>query len=672
MRARQKRRASVKPSSCHAPYRRADHRPFAHRRRRSVYLSTVPKEQPTPNDRGRRCRSPPAAMRIKPLLIASAALARRTSGDRAAGRAPHRAGNDARRPALRRRRRPGSRPPPFCQRPPVSGGGGRKRRRGVEQYRSCRRRSASGRISRLRAPRSVGGRALDPRPVGLGDDPWGGASGAFLSTLMRRMDTPLASRWAHIALRDALLAKARAPRDVNPVDWVAERAWLLLRMGEADAARMLVAEVDTDRFTPKMVQVAVQSALASADPPALCPIEDGIRKYDPKHSRRWSRRCARRWPASRKRASAQIDDARRHGRIGGIDLALAEKVVGAGADTGRAVTIEWEPVDQPDRLALRPRHATGMMPPDRLLKRASPQTARVPGAGAAADAAAAARIGADRCRPRRLFLAVDGRPLFGDLRFDRSGRPCRAPTPGSCARRSSARTRPPGRRHPPPARWRQGPLQKEASAGTGGARGDADRARSRAARRCAGPHLGDARRRLRPCRRALGARRAPDGRRQCRPMLGDARAWRARRRQCRHRVRPDRQLHRPRQEPRTSCAARCSLPGLPALAGSAPTPPIRSIAATASASGGPTSWTRMIDAAAGRGQGGTVLVLTGTGFQTPSLERVPAGPHVPCDLRPQTHRPGLHRADDRGGGPVTDVTVADVTGTERWSTASST
>ena len=38
--------------------------------------------------------------------------------------------------------------------------------------------------------------------------------------------------------------------------------------------------VDTDRFTPKMVQVAVQAALATADPPALCPIESGISKYD--------------------------------------------------------------------------------------------------------------------------------------------------------------------------------------------------------------------------------------------------------------------------------------------------------------------------------------------------------------------------------------------------------
>jgi hypothetical protein len=37
-----------------------------------------------------------------------------------------------------------------------------------------------------------------------------------------------------------------------------------------------------------------------------------------------------------------------------------------------------------------------------------------------------------------------------------------------------------------------------------------------------------------------------------------------------------------------------------------------------------TSWTNMIDAAAARGQPGTVLVLTGTGFQTPAFERVPA------------------------------------------------
>ena len=36
------------------------------------------------------------------------------------------------------------------------------------------------------------------------------------------------------------------------------------------------------------------------------------------------------------------------------------------------------------------------------------------------------------------------------------------------------------------------------------------------------------------------------------------------------------------------------------------------------------NWTRLIDAAAARGQGGTVLVMTGTALQTPSFRDVPA------------------------------------------------
>lgn len=212
---------------------------------------------------------------------------------------------------------------------------------------------------------------LDPAAAGLGENPWGGASGAFLSALMRRMDTPIASRWAHIALRDALLAKARAPRDVNPIDWVAERSWLLLRMGEADAARMLVDGVDTDRFTPKMVQVGVQSALANADTAALCPLETGIRKYDPAIHQLVQAMCAA-LAGDPDSASAQIDDARRHGKIGGIDLGLAEKVVGA-AGTGRAATIEWDPVDSLTAWRFGLSAATGMLPPARLLDSASTQ-----------------------------------------------------------------------------------------------------------------------------------------------------------------------------------------------------------------------------------------------------------------------------------------------------------
>ena len=97
--------------------------------------------------------------------------------------------------------------------------------------------------------------------------------------------------------------------------------------------------------------------------------------------------------------------------------------------------------------------------------------------------------------------------------------------------------------------------------------------------------------------------------------------------------------------------------------------PNSSTAATASASATRRSWTRMIDGAAARGQAGTVLVLTGTGFQTPSFEQVPVVAPLSCGRRAQAHRTGLHRADDRRRGALPDVTDGRP---RRWSIASST
>lgn len=225
--------------------------------------------------------------------------------------------------------------------------------------------------SARRDPRFAG--TLDPEAVGIGNRPWGAASGKALEILMRRMDTPLASRWAHIGLRNALLAKAPGPNDVNPADWAAERAWLLLRLGDADAARLLVASVDTDRFTPKMHQVALQSALASSDPSAMCPLEPGLAKLEPRVVAMVTAICAS-LSGEEERAAADIEAARRRGRVSAIDLALADKVVGAGAETSRAVTIEWEPVDRLNSWRYGLATATGMMPPDRLINSSTLQT----------------------------------------------------------------------------------------------------------------------------------------------------------------------------------------------------------------------------------------------------------------------------------------------------------
>ena len=214
--------------------------------------------------------------------------------------------------------------------------------------------------------------ALDPARAGLGSEPWGQASGVFLSTLMRRTDTPVASRWAHIAIRNGLLASARAPEGVNPVDWAAERAWLLLRLGEADAARLVVSSVDSDRFTPKMAQVALQTALANSDPLGMCPVSGKLGKVEPRVVTLVQAICSA-LNGEPESASAQIDSARRRGPLGGIDLALAQKVAGAASDTGTAATIEWEPVDSLTAWRYGLATATGMSPPERLIDSASPQ-----------------------------------------------------------------------------------------------------------------------------------------------------------------------------------------------------------------------------------------------------------------------------------------------------------
>ena len=214
---------------------------------------------------------------------------------------------------------------------------------------------------------------IDVEAAGVGARPWGAASGKMLQILMRRMETPLASRWAQIAVRNALLAKVPAPGDLSPSDWAAERSWLLLRLGEADAARLLIAAVDSDRFTPKMRQIALQSALASSDPSAMCSLETGLSKVEPRFAPLVTAICAS-LSGEAERAAADIEAARRRGRINAIDLSLADKVVGAGAETARAVTIEWEPVTQLGSWRYGLSTATAMMPPERLIRASSVQT----------------------------------------------------------------------------------------------------------------------------------------------------------------------------------------------------------------------------------------------------------------------------------------------------------
>lgn len=219
-----------------------------------------------------------------------------------------------------------------------------------------------------RDPDRVG--ILGPEHGALGEAAWGQTHGRLLTTLLRRMDAPLPSRWGQILLRRALLSPAPTPRGLNPVDWVAERAWLLLRMGDADGARLLVAGVDTDRFTPKMAQVALETALATADPAGLCPLVD-------------MRAAERRRPLIQPicaaltgapgNASTQLAGLRRRRGSRDLDLQLTEKVAGAGGGTRNAIAITWDGVDRLDTWRFGLATATAVPIPASLYGGASPR-----------------------------------------------------------------------------------------------------------------------------------------------------------------------------------------------------------------------------------------------------------------------------------------------------------
>ena len=192
-----------------------------------------------------------------------------------------------------------------------------------------------------RDPSLVG--VLTPENGGYPATVWGNVSGRFASTLMRDIEAPIASRWASILLRRVLLSQAPAPGGVDGADWVAERAWLLLRMGEADPARMLVSSVDVDRFTPKMLEVAQQTALATSDPAAMCPLTTHVPASADQTSWDLARAMCASLSGDNGTAAAIIDTARRRSRARGIDLLLAEKVVGVGGGR-RAINIQWDGV----------------------------------------------------------------------------------------------------------------------------------------------------------------------------------------------------------------------------------------------------------------------------------------------------------------------------------------
>ncbi len=216
---------------------------------------------------------------------------------------------------------------------------------------------------------------ISPASGGFPTNAFGTTDGTFLKQVLSRTTGPIASRWGTIMARRLLASRTDTPEGVNGADWTAERAWLLLRMGDSVVARNLVQEVDAGNYTKRLHQVAMQAFLANGDLSGLCPLtESGVRLVN---DGRWkmSRAICASLAGEQGSATAFVNQGRYQGWVKGVDYRLTEKAVGAGINGRRSVKIEWEGVEgmNPWRFGLA--SATGLEPPERLFAASGRQMA---------------------------------------------------------------------------------------------------------------------------------------------------------------------------------------------------------------------------------------------------------------------------------------------------------
>lgn len=202
---------------------------------------------------------------------------------------------------------------------------------------------------------------------------FGATNGAFLKQVVERTSGPIASRWGTIMARRLLASRTNTPVGVNGADWTAERAWLLLRMGDSVVARGLVQQVDAGNYTKRLHEVAMQTYLANGDLAGICPLtEGGVRLVN---SGRWkmSRAICASLAGEQGSATGFINQGRYQGWVRGVDYLLTEKAVGAGINGRRSVKIEWDGVEgmNPWRFGLSA--AVGLEPPEQLFSNSGRQ-----------------------------------------------------------------------------------------------------------------------------------------------------------------------------------------------------------------------------------------------------------------------------------------------------------
>jgi hypothetical protein len=242
---------------------------------------------------------------------------------------------------------------------------------------------------------------LDAQEGGLAQDSLAIQNGRLVQVALSGNRGTMVSRWGHILLRRALASRLQPPRGMSAQDFLALRVSLLLRMGETDAARAVLQDMDIADYTPAIGAVVLDVYARNADFTGMCPVmaTQGSLRADPA----WgvTRTICDAFRGNSTASISRLERDRNRGTMDQIDMLLAQKYAGAAGKSRRAVTIEWDKVTTLDPWRYGLAIGVGLEPPASLMKTAGPSydyiTALAPMVGlvrraAAADRAAAAGV----------------------------------------------------------------------------------------------------------------------------------------------------------------------------------------------------------------------------------------------------------------------------------------
>ncbi|MFC3214797.1 hypothetical protein [Novosphingobium panipatense] len=240
---------------------------------------------------------------------------------------------------------------------------------------------------------------IDAQEGGLPMDSLRGQNGALIRVALLGNRGQLVSRWGHILLRRALASRLNPPSGMSGADFVALRVGLLLRMGETDAARAVLQDLDIADYSPAFSTLAFDVYARTADFTGLCPVMASHGSMRDDAAWNTSRTICEAFRGNSTAAIARLERDRIRGKMDQIDLLLAQKYAGAAGKARRAVTIEWDKVTTmtPWRYGLA--IGTGLEPPAALMAQAGPSydfaTALAPMVSLTRRAAAADRAAAE-------------------------------------------------------------------------------------------------------------------------------------------------------------------------------------------------------------------------------------------------------------------------------------